>query len=121
MVVQVAGRPVAVSAHAVERYRERFRPALDAAQADADLRRLLSSHGAWEGRPEWASGQSAGWWLVAGEVAFPVERAGGRFFAVTCLGPGHISAEKRAGRNARNARRRGRAQGKRRGIRGKGE
>lgn len=72
--------------HCVLRFRQRgFRDpgaqaaaeALRGALAEADIARVP---------PPWAAGQSAAWWAVAGEVAFPLaDGHDGTWLALTCL------------------------------------
>lgn len=88
-------RDVLVSPHAIARYQERVKPALDPGQCAADLRRLLPlCTFSWE-RPSWASkrhDQTPVEWVLLGDaIAFVVE--GDR--VLTCVTRSAVGAEVR--------------------------
>jgi len=103
---------VRLSRHCVDRFHARFRPAADAARAEAELRAMLPCADLVHEVPEWLEERrrSADAYLVIGDdLAMPlVPVSGGRaYVAVTCLSRGTISPGERARRKARrDARRR---------------
>lgn len=105
--VYVAGRPLYVSAHAVERYFQRVRPSLaDEGAALAELTAILPAAAVIATtRPEWAVSDEAPvtdeFVLLGDDIAFP---AAGRVM-VTCLVVGALSDKTRADRAARRRRR----------------
>lgn len=112
-----ADSPVQLTAHAIQRYNERCRPALDRAEAGRDLRRLLSHGRMVPESPPWTQRTQATFserYLVVGtDIVLPLRRAGGLWVAVTCLVRGCISEATRERRNRRRVagkaeRRRGR-------------
>ena len=98
--------------HCIERFHERFRPALEVNQARAELRRLIR-HGRIDPEPpEWLAGrmrQEADAYLVVGEdLVLPLAAPDplDPMVAKTCISRGGISAAAREHRNVRKRRRR---------------
>jgi hypothetical protein len=119
---------VAVTDHAIERYRERVRPGFGFVEAEADLLRVLGL-GVWsEEPPGWAfyvpeHADNAGFVLLGDDVVFPVSRQDSGGLAVTtCLVRGDMAEqnrrERRAAKKAAQAEQRRRAE-ERRALSGK--
>jgi hypothetical protein len=89
-----------LTAHAIQRFRDRVRPALDLDAAADELARLAGQAELTPCRPEWLQG-FAHLYLVAGDVALPLEPALGdpeRLVATTCLvRNGHPRRRRRRG------------------------
>jgi hypothetical protein len=89
-----------LTAHAILRFRDRVRPALDLDAAADELARLAGQAELTPCRPEWLQG-FAHLYLVAGDVALPLEPALGdpeRLVATTCLvRNGHPRRRRRRG------------------------
>src|SRR5215210_3615630 len=104
---------LSLSHHCVDRFHERFRPALDRVRARAELEELLE-HGRITGEPpEWMARtmrREADAYLIVGEdLVLPLAAAGPmgeRLVATTCIPRGGISEAARRGRNERARRRR---------------
>ena len=89
-----------LTAHAIERFRDRVRPALDLDAAAEELARLAGQAELTACRPPWLHG-FAHLYLVAGDVALPLEPAPGdpeRLVATTCMvRNGHPRRRRRRG------------------------
>jgi hypothetical protein len=89
-----------LTAHAIQRFRDRVRPALDLDAAADELARLAGQAELTPSPPEWLRG-FAHLYLVAGDVALPLELALGdpeRLVATTCLvRNGHPRRRRRRG------------------------
>ncbi len=103
--------PIDLSRHAVCRYRERIRPALEHEDAHQDLRRLIKLGQVSTTPPSWLEQrafQTAALYLVVGDVVLPLDpcrRDRSRLVALTCLARGGVSETARRRRNARRRRR----------------
>ena len=76
-----------LTAHAIQRFRDRVRPALDFDAAAEELANLVGHGELTPVRPPWLTGFAL-LYLVAGDVALPLEPALGdpeRLVATTCL------------------------------------
>lgn len=112
-----AVREIVLSDHAVERYQERVKPALDLQAAREDLTRMLRIATVQKETPSWGQGESHGqpvdaWAIISEGVCAPLARRhdGSGYFAITVLTHRGISDESRARRNvAKAAQRRRRA------------
>jgi hypothetical protein len=110
-----------ISPHCVERFHERFRPALDEIRARRELEMLLL-HGEISGEPpEWLAEkmlQDADAYLIIGaDLVMPLASRGPlgeRFVAKTCISRGGISEPARRRRNERGRRRRAARRARRR-------
>lgn len=93
--VIVGGRKLFIIEHAVERYQERVKPALDRPQALAELRQLLPSATLTSSRPSWvisgAPRPRPEWVVLTDSIVFPVMRGA----LVTCLTRGEVGTEMR--------------------------
>ena len=106
-------RGVTLSPHCVERFHERFRPALDQIRARRELEMLLSHGEISDEPPEWLARkmlQEADAYLIVGtDLVLPLAEMGPLgegFVAKTCLDRGGISEPARRARNERARRRR---------------
>ncbi len=113
---------VMLSPHCVERFHERFRPALDEIRARRELEMLLALGEIDDEPPEWLSQkmrQEADAYLIVGnDLVLPLVSmgpAGERLLAKTCIPRGGISEKARRRRNER----RRRARASRRARRGR--
>lgn len=104
---------VRLSHHCVERFHERFRPALDLIRARAELQALIEHGEIAAEPPEWMGrtmAQRADAYLVVGEdLVIPLDTIGHtseELIAKTCIGRGGISEAARHRRNERGRRRR---------------
>jgi hypothetical protein len=101
---------VTLSSHCVERFHERFRPALDQIRARRELEMLLALGEINDEPPEWLAQkmlQEADAYLIVGnDLVLPLAEIGQRFVAKTCLDRGGISEPARKRRNERGRRRR---------------
>jgi hypothetical protein len=105
---------IALTHHCIERFHERFRPALDRVAARRELEALIA-HGEIAGEPpDWMKRtmrQEAEAYLIVGEdLVLPLASVGlGDLPAIakTCIGRGGISEKARANRNRRRRARRG--------------
>lgn len=101
---------VRLSRHAVERYRDRLRPALSLPAAKRELQRLASTQGVLVSeRPEWCCSDHGrgGFLLLGDDVCLPVALDAGRVaLALTCLVRGDLPEGERRRRNRRRAERR---------------
>jgi hypothetical protein len=105
---------VRLSAHCIERFRARFRPALDADEAGAELEAMLPCGKIAVEPPTWLADRRRepdAYLLLGDDMAMPLVRSGttAQFHAVTCLSRGSISPAERARRKAKRADRRRRA------------
>jgi hypothetical protein len=95
--------------HAVERFQERVRPALEFADAETELAKLALVGELINEPPRWHAdrcAQIAPWYLVIGDVLLPLNAHRsdpGEFVATTCLTRGTYSDDAR--RRRRNRRR----------------
>ena len=93
--------------HAIERFQERVRPALDLADAADELARLVLVADLIDRPPEWharACAQVAPWYLVIGDVLLPLKTRcsePGELTATTCLARGEPSENVRRRRRDR--------------------
>lgn len=82
--------------HAVERYRERVKPAFTYAQAEDELERLVTAFGQEAGRPEFASEAEIGpverWIMVGDDIALALRGD----YVFTCLTRGSLGRPARA-------------------------
>jgi hypothetical protein len=104
-VVQV----VAVTDHAVARFRERVRPGLGLRDAERELLRVLCLAVIAERRPSWADSHSevVAWALLGDGIAFPlVADSAGELVVVTCVTRGGASEDVVAARRREKAARR---------------
>lgn len=95
---------VELSVHAIQRYRERVRPALGEPQLEAELVCVLLHGEISTTPPSWLSGgaKRSGAYLGLGDIVFPLVHAGPDLMvAVTCLCRGTISPDSRGARNQR--------------------
>ncbi len=97
-----------LTAHAIERYRDRVKPHLTFEEANAELRRLLRTATAVSQRPSWSNDkyEDATYAVLSDGIALVVrsnQYAAG--VAVTCLTRAGVSDEARAKRNKRRPRR----------------
>ncbi len=115
----IACRPteIRLSNHSVERFRERFRPALDWSTAKRELLRLLRCGSVENEAPGWLrdrAQQEAECYCTVGEdLVLPLVFDEGAWIARTCLGRGCVSAPARRRRNAAGRARRARRRLKR--------
>lgn len=105
--VLVDGRALILSRHAVQRYQDRVRPALDLDQVEAELRRILPLEGRFTAMPpEWVDSEdSDGWVLLGDDIAFVVQAD----HVFTCLTRAEPSEESRQRQNEGRAKRKERA------------
>ena len=97
-----------LTAHAVERYRDRVKPHLTFEEANAELRRLLRHATISSQRPSWTNDkhEDATYAVLSDGIVLVVlgdQHAAG--VAVTCLTRGGVGDEARAKRNRRRPRR----------------
>jgi hypothetical protein len=106
---------VNVTRHAVIRYRERVKPALELDQAHADLQLMLASFAVRvDERPVWCATNvtdvTAYWLIVDGAFCCPVELdEQGEGWVPTVLIPGTMSPERRVARTGSHRNRKQRA------------
>ena len=112
---------VMLSPHCVERFHERFRPALDEIRARRELEMLLMHGEISDQPPEWLAEtmlQTADAYLIVGnDLVLPLASLGPlgeRFVAKTCIPRGGISEPARRRRNERGRERRRRRRVRRR-------
>jgi hypothetical protein len=105
--VRIGARRLQVGAHALERYQERVRPALDGDALLADLSRVLLHAELMRVAPAWVGGdERAEEWVVLGDaIAFPV-RGGVVATCLTRSQPGEANREKMNRGRQERARRR---------------
>jgi hypothetical protein len=99
---------VILTAHAIERYRDRVKPHLTFGEASAELRRLLRHATVVSERPSWSNDryEDATYVVLSDGIALVVrsdQYAAG--VAVTCLTRAGVSDETRTKRNRRRPRR----------------
>ena len=105
---------IEISHHCVDRFHERFRPALDLIKAREQLEMLVALHAVHADEPpDWFAErmlEGADSYLIIGDdMVIPLARLGHRdelLLAKTCIGRGGVSDLARARRNARGRRRR---------------
>jgi hypothetical protein len=112
---------VMLSPHSVERFHERFRPALDEIRARQELEMLLVHGEISDEPPEWLAEkmlETADAYLIVGnDLVIPLASLGPlgeRFVAKTCISRGGISEPARRRRNERARERRRRRRARRR-------
>jgi hypothetical protein len=113
-VVQIETQPRPLTAttidlteHAIERFRERVRPAIDFDAAADELAQIAARGELTAVAPAWLRARALVY-LVLGDVVLPLEpdrREPDRLVAVTCLVRGSLSPRARAARNACRRRR----------------
>ena len=105
---------VELTRHCVERYRERFCPALDLVAAESRLEQVLDFARLEPHAPAWVvpnAKPTAAYLIVGDDLAVPLVETGSRssvMVAVSCLARGGIPQSARERRNARRRRRGGR-------------
>src|SRR4051794_30143291 len=98
---------IQLTRHAVERFQERVRPALQFADAEAELAKLALFGELFDRPPRWHAdtcAQVAPWYLVIGDVLLPLKAhcsQPGEFVATTCLTRGVYSDDARHRRRER--------------------
>ncbi len=102
---------VTLSSHCVERFHERFRPALDQIRARRELEMLLALGEINDEPPEWLAQkmlqEAVAYLIVGNDLVLPLaEGPAERFVAKTCLDRSGISEPARKRRNERGRRRR---------------
>jgi hypothetical protein len=116
----VDGRRILVTAHAVERFVERVRPGLDAAQARGELERILCTAEVGSRAPAWLAERAVAEgpiYVVVDDVVLPaVPTASGDIRVVTCFARGCWIDDARRRRNARRQDRRQQARARRYGA-----
>lgn len=102
---------ITLTDHAVERFRERARPALDLEHAADELARLALFGDIVEEPPEWhlrTAAQYASHYLVIGDLVLPLRpTSSGEHLAVTCLVRGlrsDVARQRRRGARQASAR-----------------
>lgn len=111
---------VEVTEHAIKRYGERVRPALEASQLENEVLHVIEDAGVitWHA-PEWTNNDDAivGWVMLGPDVALPLEfhrKKRGVLVAVTCLIRGSYGPVLREAANRQHRIRRARRAAKRR-------
>jgi len=96
-------RRVALSAHAVEQYRQRVRPGLDQDGARTELEGLRETGEISTGAPAWLNAaKPASYYLLLGDdVVLPVVSYGDGWIATTCVAQRTLSPTRRAAKSAR--------------------
>ena len=103
---------VEVTEHAIKRYGERVRPALEASQLEDEVLRVIHDIGEVSWHPlEWCGcdDKIVGWVNVGGDITFPLQfhwARKGVLVAVTCLTRSSFGEEMREARNRRHRERR---------------
>src|SRR4051794_6955563 len=96
---------IELSRHAVQRFQERVRPALDLHVAAEELRRIVAVGRIATESPRWHAdwaAQEAPFYLLVGALVLPLRRSDrNTLIAVTCLARGDWSDDARRRRNAR--------------------
>ena len=109
-----ATHTIQISAHAVERFRERVRPGLSFEAAENELARIASVGEITEQAPAWhlrSCAQVAPLYLVVADVLMPLHLHRSEpdvLVATTCLAQGSVSADARRYKTARRRGGRGR-------------
>jgi len=104
---------IVLSAHGIERFRDRVRPALDLPHAEQELRELIAHGQVCSDPPGWVAErqrQRAAFYLLVGDCVFPMDPSRVEptsLCILTCLTPGDLSP---SARSRRNSRRRSRSQ-----------
>lgn len=98
---------ITMTAHAIERFRDRARPTLDLPRAAEELQRLIAHGHVCSEAPPWIADrqhQHAAFYLVVGDLVFPLDssrRDPATLSLLTCLARGAISPAARQRRNPR--------------------
>ena len=105
-----------LSAHAVEQYQQRVKPALELDAARGELERLVSGAQITAVEPIWvhAANPSAFYLLIGDAVALPLVAQDGGWVATTCVAAGSYTPVRRAQRAAYKASRAAAKRAKRR-------
>ena len=102
---------VELSRHAVERFQQRVRPALEPLEAEEELARLALVAELTSEPPDWhavSCAQRASWYLVAADIVLPLKQHATEphvLVATTCMARGELSEDVRRRRRARRHRR----------------
>jgi hypothetical protein len=99
---------ITLSHHAIQRFHERVRPALDRDSAADELARIALAGRVLGEAPAWhaaSAAQEAPLYLVLGDVVLPLKPTGrdAGYVATTCLARGSWSDASRARRNRRRS------------------
>ncbi|SRR5581483_5504285 len=112
---------VMLTSHCVERFHERFRPALDQIRAQQELEALIAQGEIAPEPPEWMGRtmrqRSDAYLIVGNDLVLPLAASGPcgeHLVAKTCIDRGGISEAARAVRNQRARRRRAARRARRR-------
>ena len=115
---------LSITDHAVRRFRERVRPALDFDAAERELLRLINDYGdLTEGAPAWLDGaavRAKAYLSIGDQIALPLRAdfdGSGGLVAVTCVHRGGIDPAGRRRRAEERRRRRASKRGRRMGRR----
>jgi hypothetical protein len=98
-------KQVAVSAHAVEQYRVRVKPGLDADAARAELEQLCVLGRIHTEAPGWVNpARSAAYYLLLGDqIVLPLAPQADAWVATTCVAQRTLTPTRRAAKSARKA------------------
>jgi len=98
-------KQVAVSAHAVEQYRDRVKPGLDSDGARAELEQLCALGLIQGDAPGWVNpARPAAYYLLLGDqIVLPLARQADNWVATTCVAQRTLTPTRRAARSARKA------------------
>ncbi len=99
-----ASESVRISAHAVDRYRERIKPGLDEAAARSELERLRAVGTVVREPPTWlhAADHAPCYLLFGDDIALPLLRhTDGGWIASTCVPKSTLTSERRQAKTAR--------------------
>jgi hypothetical protein len=96
---------VAVSAHAVEQYRDRVKPGLDSDAARAELEQLCALGLIRTEAPGWVNpARPAAYYLLLGdEIVLPLAPQADAWVATTCVAQRTLTPTRRAAKSARKA------------------
>ncbi len=98
-----ASESVRISAHAVDRYRERIKPGLDEAAARIELERLRAVGTVVREPPTWlhAADHAPCYLLFGDDIVLPLLHADGGWIASTCVPKSTLTSERRQAKTAR--------------------
>jgi hypothetical protein len=98
-------RQVAVSAHAVEQYRDRVKPGLDSDAARAELEQLCALGLIQTEPPGWVNpARPAAYYLLLGDqIVLPLAPQADAWVATTCVAQRTLTPTRRAAKSARKA------------------